>query len=74
MNGVELQKQIRAEKIGGSPKTIMLTNQSEESDREAALGAGALGYIVKAELVPSEVVAEVIKLMKEKGKEKTKSN
>lgn len=73
MSGVDLLKQIKAEKIGGTPKIIMLTNQSEESDKEAAMGAGAVGYIVKAELVPSEVVDEVIKLTKGKeGKTKAK--
>ncbi|MCF7815729.1 MAG: response regulator [Candidatus Pacebacteria bacterium] len=66
MTGVDLLKQIQKEKIGGNPKFIMLTNQSEESDREAALAAGAAGYIVKAELIPSEVVAEVLKLVSKK--------
>ncbi len=63
MNGVELLKEIKTEKLGGTPICIMLSNQSEESDRSDALEAGAVGYIVKAELIPSEVVAEVTKLI-----------
>ncbi len=63
MSGVELLKNIKAEKLGGDPVCIMLTNQSEDSEKVAALDAGAAGYIVKAERIPSEVVEEVIKFM-----------
>jgi DNA-binding response OmpR family regulator len=63
LNGIELLTQLKSEKLGGDPVCIMLTNQSEESDKEAALKAGAVGYIVKAELIPSEVVAAVLKLI-----------
>ncbi len=62
MSGVELLKHIQSEKLGGTPSCIMLSNQSEENDRRSALEAGAVGYIVKAELIPSEVVTEVIRL------------
>ena len=63
MSGVELLKQIKTEKLGGSPVCIMLTNQSEDVEKRAALEAGASGYIVKAERIPSEVVEEVIKFI-----------
>jgi len=63
MTGVELLKQVRTENIGGNPVCIMLSNQSEPEDKEAALKAGAVGYIVKAELIPSEVVDAVVKLV-----------
>lgn len=66
MTGVELLQRIKNEKLGGSPQCVMLSNQSEEADRVAAIKAGAIGYIVKAELIPSEVVAEVIKLVSKK--------
>lgn len=63
MSGLELLKQIRSEKIGGDPVCVMLSNQSEPSDREESLKAGAVGYIVKAELIPSEVVDTVLKFV-----------
>lgn len=63
MTGVEFLKRVQTEKLGGSPACIMLSNQSEDTDRQAAKEAGAIGYIVKAELIPSEVVAEVLKLV-----------
>ncbi len=66
MNGIELLKHIKSDKLGGDPVCIMLSNQSENTDKEAALEGGALGYIVKAELIPSEVVQEVVNLVSKK--------
>lgn len=66
MTGIELLKHVRDEKIGGNPVCIMLSNQSEAADKEAALAAGAVGYIVKAELIPSEVVDTVLKFVSQK--------
>lgn len=63
MTGIELLKRISVENLAGKPRCIMLSNQSEESDKRDALSAGAIGYIVKAELLPSEVVAEVLRLV-----------
>lgn len=63
MTGIELLKKIKAEKLGGDPKCIMLTNQGEEIDRQEAEKSGAVGYIVKAERIPSEVVEEVLALV-----------
>lgn len=63
MTGIDLLKKIHTEKLGGVPICIMLSNQSEESDKKEALASGAVGYIVKAELIPSEVVDEVVKIV-----------
>lgn len=65
MTGTELIHKIKEEKLGGDPRCIMLSNQSEESDKQAAIEAGAVGYIVKAELIPSEVVAAVQRIVGE---------
>lgn len=65
MNGVDLISRIKSEKIGGDPKCIMLSNQSDDTDKRLASEAGAIGYIVKAELIPSEVVEAVQKLVGE---------
>jgi DNA-binding response OmpR family regulator len=59
ITGVELLQKIKDGKLGGSPKCIVLSNQGEESDITAATSAGADGYIVKADMIPSEVVAKV---------------
>jgi CheY-like chemotaxis protein len=63
MGGIDLLKEIKKGKLGGNPTCIMLSNQSEEADKEGALREGAVGYIVKAELIPSEVVEKVLKLI-----------
>lgn len=60
MTGIELLKKIKDEKLGGNPVCIMLTNQSEDTDKQEAVKNGAVGYIVKAERIPSEVVEEVL--------------
>jgi len=43
----------------------MLTNQGESTEIERAQKLGMDGYIVKAALIPSEVVAEVIRIAEE---------
>lgn len=45
-------------------KCIVLSNQGEAADKERATAAGAVGYIVKAECIPSEVVEKVEALCK----------
>ncbi len=64
MTGVEILRKIKTEKLGGDPACIMLSNQSEAQDKNSAKAEGALGYIVKAEHVPSEVVKQVEAMMK----------
>lgn len=64
MTGVEVLAKITADKLGGTPKCIVLSNQGEESDIKAAQAAGAIGYIVKAEMIPSEVVHKVESVVK----------
>jgi len=64
MTGIELvQNVMGAEGPATKPACIILSNQSEESDLEHATQAGAIGYIVKAEHIPSEVVTKVHELI-----------
>lgn len=63
MNGVELLNKVKELKLTKTPKCIVLSNQGGKEEIEAAEKAGASGYIIKAELIPSEVVAEVTKLV-----------
>lgn len=62
MTGVELLEQAAA--LNKKAKYIVLSNQSEDTDKEAAKNAGAAGYIIKAESIPSDVVAKVESLVK----------
>jgi CheY-like chemotaxis protein len=64
MTGLELLEKINEEDLRNGAKCIVLSNQSESTDLEAAKGLGADGYIVKAELIPSEVVTKVHNIAK----------
>jgi len=63
LTGVELLERVQKLGLSNPPKCIVLSNQGEESDMEKARVAGASGYIVKAQMVPSEVVAKVEELV-----------
>ena len=63
ITGVELLNKLKESDPGHFPKCIVLSNQSEGKDIDDAMSAGALGYIVKAEMIPSDVVKEVKKMI-----------
>lgn len=58
-NGFALLEQIHAAKLGGGACLIALSNQSDESEKKRAEELGATRYIIKASMIPSEVVAAV---------------
>lgn len=59
ITGPDLIKEITKKEL----TCIVLSNQGEQSDIDAATRAGAKGYIIKAELIPSEVVTKVHNLI-----------
>lgn len=59
MSGIELLVALKALPLCKNAKYIVLSNQGEESDIKAAYDHGAIGYIIKAALIPSEVVEKV---------------
>lgn len=63
MTGVELMTEIRRLKPDNQMKFIVLSNQGQDQDIEEATEAEAIGYIIKAESVPSEVVERVEEIM-----------
>lgn len=66
MSGVELIKEIRRLYPDMKAKCIVLSNQGQPEDLKEAELAGAVGYIVKAESIPSEVVKKVEALVNPK--------
>jgi CheY-like chemotaxis protein len=64
MNGIEVLKKMRKDKLGESIPVIMLTNQNDEKDINETKKLGVVCYIIKASATPSEVVAEVVKIIK----------
>ncbi|MCR4334269.1 MAG: response regulator [Patescibacteria group bacterium] len=67
MDGLQLLETIRKEKLASKSIIIMLTNQNQSADIERAKTLGADGYIVKATTIPSEVVSEVMNIIKKHG-------
>lgn len=66
MDGLELLKNIREQKLVSNATIIMLTNQAD--DEEKAKTFGVDGYIIKATTIPSEVVDKVLSIYKNKKK------
>ena len=66
MDGLELVSAVRKEKLVPATAVIMLTNQGSSDDISRAKKLNADGYIVKATTIPSEVLAEVERIIKSK--------
>lgn len=64
LSGVETLKILKEEKLIEGIPVIMLTNQSDEKDINECKSYGVAGYIVKSAATPSEVVNEVINIIK----------
>jgi CheY-like chemotaxis protein len=64
MTGVEMIEAIKNQFPKMKAKFIVLSNQGQSEDIEKAMAAGALGYIIKAESIPSDVVKKVEALVK----------
>lgn len=63
-SGLELLKEINDAGLKKNSKYIMLSNQSESSDKATAEELSADGYIIKAESIPSDVVKKVEEICK----------
>ncbi len=59
LDGFSFLKALSDERLAEGALKIALTNQSDESERTKAAELGASGYIVKASMIPSEVVNTV---------------
>jgi len=66
MDGLELLENVKKEGLAKDSVIVMLTNETEPAKIEKAKSLGIDGYIVKATLIPSEVVEEVIKIAENK--------
>ena len=64
MSGLELMKATNENFPNLKAKFIVLSNHGKAEDIKEATSAGAVGYIIKAEAIPSDVVKKVEKLIK----------
>ena len=63
LDGFDLLKKIKEEKLSEQSLIIMLSNLGQESDIERAKELGATGYIVKASATPGEIVKKIIEYL-----------
>ena len=59
MGGIELITEIKTRFPDRKLCVIVLSNQGQESDISSAMQAGAAGYIIKAEAIPTEIAERV---------------
>ena len=70
MDGLELLKKVREEKLSSNSVVIILTTQADDFERAKSLGVD--GYIIKATTIPSEVVDQVLAIYNDKQKSNIK--
>ena len=68
MDGFEFLASLRENKLAQKSAVIVLTNQGETKDVEKAEKFNVDGYIVKASTIPSEVLEEVLGIIKKHKK------
>lgn len=66
IDGAEFLKTMHSEKLAVNSAKIALTNQSETENIEKIKALGVDDYIIKASMIPSEVVDEVKKVVEKK--------
>lgn len=74
LNGFEVLKKIKEEKISHAP-IVLLTNLGETKDVQRALDLGATNYLVKADYQLKDIidkVKEIIEKAEEENSKKTK--
>ncbi len=59
MDGYALLQALRDQKLGAGAKKIVLSNQATDAEKAKAMELGAEEFLVKATMIPSEVVAKV---------------
>lgn len=63
LNGFEVLRQLKANKLTAKIPVILLTNLSQKDEIEQGLSMGADDYLIKAHFMPSEVVEKIKKVL-----------
>ncbi len=64
LSGLDTLKEIRAKNLAPNAKVIILSNTNEDDAVVEAKGLGVEHFIVKASLLPSQVMEELAKIAK----------
>ncbi len=62
MNGLDFLHTVKNDKLVSDTICIMFTNQNSVTETDRAKELGVAGYIIKANLIPSEVVTKVLEV------------
>lgn len=72
LTGIEVLERIKKEgSIAKDTPVYLLTNQVQESIIKEAFKLGAEGYLIKAQLLPKQIVEEIENIFKNKNTPKT---
>ncbi len=71
MNGVEVLQLLKAGAATQNIPVILLSNLTDEKLIDEAMKHGAYGYLVKAQIVPTQLVEKVKEMIKFHGKNKS---
>lgn len=63
MDGWEVLEKLQKEELTKHIPVILLTNLGHEEDVEKGLKSGAVGYLIKAQYTPTEVVNKVKEIL-----------
>lgn len=63
VNGFEVLRQIKDNRMTATIPVILLTNLSQKDEIEQGLKMGAEDYLIKAHFMPSEVVDKIKKVL-----------
>jgi CheY-like chemotaxis protein len=66
LDGFEFLRQIKEQQLAPGAALIVLSNQGEKEDLEKAKQLGAVGHIIKANAIPSEVLSMVEHIISER--------
>lgn len=63
MDGFDVLEAIKKEKLVKKAKIVILSNQGQDDHIDRARELGAVGYIVKASAIPSEVLKKALEIL-----------
>jgi len=66
LNGIEFLEEVVKNKYAPKAALVVLSNQGQRTDIDEAKRLGVDGYIVKANTIPSEVLEQVLEILKRK--------
>lgn len=64
LNGLEAIQKAKADPTTAKIPILVLTNLSTSTDAEAAVKKGAVGFLVKSDYTPSQVITKVKSVLK----------